>query len=512
MERVVHGSTSSKSAQPIESELVGTTEGSAATAGPQGVPFTFMFPELSDDQGSLLEDSGNLLTELANLGGTMHADDEVGVNSNIPAAYTYFLQFLDHDITFTEVDKPDGLSDSEMLAAENLTQWTKDEIGKRVKNKRTTQLQLESVYGNILDKEQPPRIGEEFELGRVSTFGGFPPGKDEFNDLVRSDFSTDPKKDRAAKIGDSRNDSHLLISQIHVAFLRAHNAIVKKGATFDQAKLELQRLYQWMVYHDILPRVVRQKEIDLALADPQYKPANGVPLEFSVGAFRFGHSMIRSSYYLNDDFFKSESLERLFMLIVLSNKLAPTLNAGYPNLPSYRIIEWRKFLEGGRNFARRIRPQMVDPLARILNEANVKVKGEPRLAVQDLKRAYMMRIPSGQALAAQLKVDEQEILKEKDLLDAAVSEKQRQALTSGLLNKTPLWFYVLAEADKVYRTGGVDRFKLGPVGGRLVAEVIIGLIKNFPDSFMNTTWRPSITNKETFMLSDFLQLAGVLEQ
>lgn len=514
MERVVHGSTSAETTQSIGEEEVGLIEGSGGTVpkglAPPPVRFGFMFPELSNDIKFLIAPSDKVLSDLALLGSTMEDPKDLGTTSDIPSIYTYFLQFIDHDITFTHVTKPAGVTDSEMLGSPDLTTWTKAEISAKVSNKRSKQLQLETVYGNISDTELPPRIGEEFLVNKVTPISGKPPGKDDFHDLMRRGPSLNPRKDRAALIGDPRNDSHLILSQLHVAFLRSHNAIVKAtGCTFAAAKLELQRLYQWIIFYDVLPRLVRQEEIDLALNDPLFNPAEGIPFEFSVGAFRFGHSMVRSSYYLNDDFFHFVSLEKLFMLTILSNSTKPTPSMGCLSLPSYRILEWKKFLDLGRNVARRIRPQMVEPLAKLLDEANVMVKGETRLAVQDLKRAYMLRIPCGQAMADRLACEK---LTDEDLIAATVSTAQSEVLTSsGFLKQTPLWFYILAEADKVYRTNGNDKFKLGPVGGRLVAEVLIGLIKSFPDSFMNTNWRPKTTNNK-FMIPDLLKLAGVLEK
>lgn len=514
MERVVHGSTSAESAQSIGKEEVGLIEGSGGSVpkglAPEPVRFSFMFPELSNDIKLLLAVSDKTLSDLERLGRTMEDAKDLGSSSDIPSIYTYLLQFIDHDITFTHVTKPIGVTDSEMLGSPNLITWTKAEISAKVSNKRSRQLQLETVYGNISDTELPPRIGEEFLINRVTPISGKPPGKDDFNDLMRRGPSLNPRRDRAALIGDPRNDSHLILSQLHVAFLRAHNSIVRMtGCTFADAKLELQRLYQWIIFHDVLPKFVRREEIDLALNDPLFKPSEGIPFEFSVGAFRFGHSMVRSSYYLNDDFFHFVSLEKLFMLTILSNVAKPTPSLGCPSLPSHRILEWRKFLELGRNVARRIRPQMVEPLAKLLDEANVMVKGETRLAVQDLKRAYMLRIPSGQAMADRLQCEK---LSKEDLLAATVSDDQAKVLTSsGFLNQTPLWFYILAEADNNYRANGYDKFKLGPVGGRLVAEVLIGLIKDFPESFMNTGWRPSTKNNK-FLIPDLLKLAGVLEK
>lgn len=510
MQRLAHGSN--PASEFSDDITAAPADGPTPEAAPAAVPFSFMFPSLSDDDNNLLTPLEKTLNDLARLGASMQdKDDDTQFNSSIPAAYTYFSQFVVHDIAFSDIQKENGLTDSELLDAENLSPWSKKEIKRKVRNKRTTALELECIYGNISADELPPREGEKFALGKVCPEHDRPADKDENNDLVRLGPSPDPKKDRAALINEPRNDSNLIVSQLHVAFLRAHNAIVDKlTCTFDEARLILLQHYQWMIFNDILPRIVRTDEIKAAQNKPLYEPASGVPLEFSVAASRFGHSMVRKSYYLNDGF-QRVPLNRLFMLTVLSNELTPTPGEGCPNLPGNKIIQWRKFLggEGSRNTARKIRPQMVEPLFTLLNEANVPVKGERRLAVQDLKRGYMMRIPTGQALAARIGVKKEDELTSDDLEKFAVNAEQLNVLkTSEFLTKTPLWFYILAEAAKQ------NNDQLGPVGGRLVAEVIVGLIRRIPDSFLNKDWTPSGFGFQQgrFFITDLLRLAGVLEK
>ncbi|HSE19937.1 MAG TPA: peroxidase family protein [Pyrinomonadaceae bacterium] len=492
-----------------------------AESEPGTVPFSFMFPDLTDDD--LLTPSETMLADLAELGASMQdTDDDTQFNSAIPAAYTYFAQFIDHDITFSDVKKEEGQTDSELLADPNLSPWSKKEIEEKVRNKRTTALQLECVYGNISPGQLPPRDGQKFVLGQVCPHHGRPADKDENNDLPRLGHSKNPKKDRAAFINDPRNDSNLIVSQIHVAFLRAHNAIVDQlECPFDDAKLILQKSYQWMVYNEFLPRFVRQEDIKAAHDKPLFDHLSGVPLEFSVGAFRFGHSLVRKIYYLNDNFSRVP-LQRLFMLTVLSNGLTATLGEGCLCLPGNKIIEWRKFLGGekGRNNARMIRPQLVEPLSTLLDEANKPVNGETRLAVQDLKRGYMLRIPTGQALADRMGVAK---LTPDDLKAVAVNPRQLKALgSSEFLEKTPLWFYVLAEAAKQNADAEKENTeaakqnidKLGPVGGRIVAEAITGFIRRTPDSFLIKDWTPAKFGfkPNTFFIPDLLRLAGVLEK
>ncbi|HZC76852.1 MAG TPA: hypothetical protein VE258_03850, partial [Ktedonobacterales bacterium] len=72
--------------------------------------------------------------------------------------------------------------------------------------------------------------------------------------------------------------------------------------------------------------------------------------------------------------------------------------------------------------------------------------------------------------------------------------------------ETPLWLYVLKEAEA--RTGGVA---LGPVGGRIVVEVLIGLLEADPCAYFaqDRDWRPVLpAAREDFTIADLLHFAG----
>ena len=122
--------------------------------------------------------------------------------------------------------------------------------------------------------------------------------------------------------------------------------------------------------------------------------------------------------------------------------------------------------------------------------------GEPvSLASRNLLRALTMKVPSGQAVAKAMKLPP---LDKKDLDDLS---------TFHLRDRTPLWFYVLREADVV--NGGTH---LGPVGGRIVAEVIIGLVKGDHQSYLrqNPRWKPTYGQGGTFKVADLLKAADVV--
>lgn len=476
--------------------------------------FFHMFEDLAKNGDCLIPQTEETLDNLSKLGAAMRDEKfEVSGNSDLPAAYTYLAQFVNHDINFTDVRKEEGESDFELLANNQLKPWPDDVIAKRVSNKRAGMLELDCLYGrmqaDVLPPRQDPHSGK-MALGTVSRSENRPNGKKgDDHDLVRGPMSPSLKNDRTALIGDRRNDSNLILSQLHVAFLRAHNAIIDvEKRSYEEAKQVLQKHYHWMILNEFLPAIVSQDSIAAVEKGARYKADQGLPLEFSVGAFRFGHSMVRRGYYYNEKR-RRVDLGRLFTLTALSRSIAlPKPNEGFPTLPESHIIQWEHFLGEKvplmhRNKARKLRTQMVEPLFELFND-DVDDKGDKRLAVQDLKRSFMMRIPTGQVIAKELDVapltDAQ--------LESVLTPCQFKTLKNAdMLHCTPLSFYVLAEA-------AADKDgKLAGVGGRIVAEVLIGLIRDRPDSIIGSGWTPHLPSAkpDTFFLSDLLRLAGVFE-
>jgi hypothetical protein len=550
MHRIAHGSNS---IQVEEAPLVTVEEGNnnpvialdpavvntvavvssaAATPAVPPVPhFTYLFKDLVNNQDAHLPDVPTILRDLKDLGLSMRdKEHKVAGDSNIPAAYTYFGQFVNHDISFMDAKKPENSTDAGVLGDDmQLAPWPENKIHTDIKNKRASILDLDCLYGLIpSEKEEertPPPPSESnpemIKLGLVSKSGDRPPGKTDNDDydLLRGGMSKEPKFDRAAFIPDPRNDTHLIVSQLHVAFLRAHNNLVKDGNSFKQARRILRDCYHWAIVHDFLMRIadpVIVKQV-LESKDRLYKPPQqgpfSLPLEFTVAAFRFGHSMVRKGYYVSDTA-RFVLLNRLYMLIIMGKDLKPKPGLGYPSLPENMIIQWEAFLPGTdvKNKARQINTRIVEPLFNLLDETNVPVNGELSIAVQDLKRGYMFRLPTGQAVAKELGITNPITSKEIEDNACTVNEAQVKALTRSetqLSSHTPLWFYILAEA--AIRGKGNQ---LGPVGSRLVAEVFIGLIRRIPDSFLHTGWKPGHLgfNKDEFTITDLLRLAKVVRK
>lgn len=489
--------------RPVQSALEQFTASSnlpsAVAAPPDITRLRYLFPELQDDPANRLPVSPETVMALIQLGRTMAEpapgpDSGPDIDSGIPSAYTYLGQFIDHDITLIMMPNQGDLTNPAVAPL------TPAEID-RLNNARTPMLDLDSVYA------EAPHVGDDLLLvGFVSpSMPSRPEGvaAGDKHDVPRTPRSRqDPKFDRVARIGDRRNDENAIISQLHVAFLRAHNAVVALGHPHCEARAILRQHYQWIVATDFLMRVADGDIVRRALAHPQevYDPQGPrgfyMPIEFAGAAFRFGHTMVRHAYDFNSIFPPSgASLLQLFKV-----------TGRYLTVPEKWIIQWRNFVEGGVNRARLIDTRLAEPLFSLPGQAGAASRDERRLAVRNLLRGYQLNLPTGQAVARLLeRCFGLPVMTEQDILRAAATPEQAELLrTSGLAARTPLWFYILAEASH-FRAGR----QLGPVGSMLVAGVLIGLISGSRDSFLNVPgWEPTLPGVSD--LPGLLRFAGVL--
>jgi len=304
--------------------------------------FDFMFPELQADETNLLLASPQTPQNLVALGQAMGEPTPGGGadpgDADIPAAYTYFGQFLDHDITLEA-----GSAPLANLLSPGLTPLPRDSIPASIRNIRTGTLDLDSLYGQGPTNDPNaivPYAGDKLRPGKVTALNGQvkpilrPPGKDDDNDLPREPRAADPTHDRAARIGDPRNDENTIVAQLHLAFLRAHNALVDDGNNFKKARRLLREHYQHIVVHDFLRRVADPAIVDDIVENGNhvFDPARRdffMPVEFSFAAYRFGHSMARPAYNFNLNFNRSgqpgtvpATFELLFTFTALMGQLA----------------------------------------------------------------------------------------------------------------------------------------------------------------------------------------------
>jgi Animal haem peroxidase len=454
-----------------------------------------------------------LLTQLGNLIGDPGRD--TGVDSTIPAGYTYFGQFVDHDITFDTTSTIDALQDANTIT-----------------NMRTPALDLDSVYGRgpalepYLYRFPPAGVSPtavKMQLGRNRNLGtGGPldatnvPATPTNFDVPRVLSGTDttvitPESTFTAVIGDPRNDENVIVSQLHHAMLKFHNQVVEllvtaafPGDIFTEAKRIVTRHYQWCVVHDFLPRICGAVAVNNAIASVSTTVGSAfrMPVEFSVAAYRFGHSMIRNGYILNSslppaistlkgifDFIRPPLLPLFSNWAVDFNML---FNTAHPVGTSF-------------NNARKIDSVLAAGLEAIPGGSGIMAV----LAARNLRRGLAMGLPSGQAAANALGITPLTAAQIKIGLPA--NEIALLDSNGGvLLAKTPLWYYVLREA-MVVNNGDA----LGPLGARIVAETFVRMLKRDGESFMNVPgFTPSLPSSVAgqFTIADLLEFAGVLVQ
>jgi Animal haem peroxidase len=433
-----------------------------------------------------------------------------GNNDQVPAGFTYLGQFVDHDITL------DLTSIGEKEADPNATE-----------NFRSPAVDLDSIYGlgpdgsRQLYARNPGDIngknpGPKFLIGKTInvTFGGVT--GDHRNDLPRS-------PEGFALIGDHRNDENLIVAQTHVAFLKLHNKVCDQIAdgtktaqqVFTEARQIVTWHYQWMVLHDFVERITEPgivaKTLDQGRRFYRFKKFPYMPVEFSAAAYRFGHSMVRADYSHNR-IFNPASLELEFRFTGLSGGIVGDLAPNPPTaptpvsvLPSNWIIDWRRFHDFSSaanpagvplNLARKIDPFLIPALHTLPGDGG-------DLAFRNLRRGVILGLPSGQDVANAMRIANPLTPDE-----IATGEDGKVAKKHGLHKHTPLWYYILKEAEQ--RGGGK---RLGPVGATIVSEVLIGLVHGDHTSYLwlkGKDWKPTLPSKVpgTFTMADVLRFVG----
>jgi hypothetical protein len=285
-------------------------------------------------------------------------------------------------------------------------------------------------------------------------------------------------REGTAIIGDPRNDSHVLMSQMHLAFVHAHNAFVDRvrasgeaePAIFESAARELRWHYQTVVLREFLPSLIGGELTRLLIRGDRrfYRPTSQpfIPLEFADAAYRYGHSQIRHAYRLN----AGSAAVPIF----------PDLVGFRPVAPAHRV-EWTRLFDGTgaapADRAKKIDGRLVGSLIAlpVVLTGACEVEEYHSLAVRDLERGQAVGLPSGEAVAR--------LLDERPLTAEEVG-----AQAAGWAGETPLWYYILREAD-VREAGN----RLGPVGARLVGEVLVGLLDLDASSVRHAPadWSPS---------------------
>lgn len=422
-------------------------------------------------------------------------------NQNIPSGFTYLGQFVDHEVT---------------LDLSSLSDKERDPLG--LENFRTPALDLDNVYG--LGPDGSPHLlardpsnlssrGPKLLIGKNINveFGG-----------VTGDFNNDlPRSPEGmALIGDPRNDENLLVAQTHLAFLKFHNKVCDKlesegvpsNQIFEEARRTVTHHYQWIVLHDWMERLCGEgttaQILRVGRKHYRFKKTPYIPVEFSAAAYRLGHSMVRQRYSQNK-VFPDVGFDLLFRFSGLSGEIAGDLAPTPPTgptpvsvLPSNRIIDWRRFHEVAGsdsvpfNFSRKLDPLLAPELHNLPG-------GGGNLALRNLQRGVRLGLPSGQGVAKAIGVSNPLTPEE-----IATGPDGEEAKKQGLHTATPLWYYILKEAQ-VKENGE----QLGPVGATIISEVFVGLVHGDDQSYLGQNdkdWQPTLPSKEpgNFTMADML--------
>ncbi len=440
------------------------------------------------------------LVEMGKPGGLLDARDNLAAgpialitdpllsanNPNNPthtAGTTFFGQFVDHDITF-DTASPLGVPTEPSASV----------------NSRTPSLDLDSVYG-----AGPVASAQLYDpADRAKLLVGAGPL---FEDLPRSEGG-------GAVIGDPRNDEHMVIAGLQAAFLLFHNRMVDQVRAEDRdtrinhVHREARRLttwhYQWMIVHEFLPLIVGQPMVDDILRRGRRAYRAGLrqafmPVEFQGACYRFGHSMVRPSYRAN---LKGDNGAPFFGMIFdpAGDGQADPSDLRGGSRAARRFIGWQTFFDFGDGEVKPnklIDTKLSTPLFNLPLGAIASHSGPQALPERTLLRHLTWSLPSGQAIASRLGVAP---------LAAGDLDELRQ-FGVGFETSTPLWYYTLKEAEVVEHG-----LRLGPVGGRIVAEVLLGLLFTDPDAYVvaRPSWQPTAgASSGTFRMTDFLRFAGV---
>jgi len=428
----------------------------------------------------------------------------------IPAGFTYLGQFLDHDLTFDKSALMEGVD----IAPATLQQF------------RSPSLDLDSLYGN---GPQDPGSAHLYNADgihlKMGTATGGPPG----SDLPRDGTGL-------AMIGDERNDENLAVAQIHCAFIRFHNRVVDTVVNgvpapqrFREARKVVTKHYQWMVRTDYLARICTPAIVTNVFTQGrkvfEINPPAGstptMPIEFSVAAFRLGHSMVRDTYEWNKVFRTGapNGIATLGQLFQFTHK-----SGGLPGpIPNIWIADFRRLFKldptnpapafptaglgvtpAQFNMAMKIDTRLANTLKTLPIPDPAP---ENNLAFRNLLRANMVKLATGQQMVTFLRgkgitLAQLTATQIRDGNGGASLVSLTAAQKAAVVSNTPLWFYILREAE--FNNG-----RLGPVGSRIVSETFHRAIQGSTFSIVrDTAFRPSLgPNNTTFRMADLLLFA-----
>jgi hypothetical protein len=436
----------------------------------------------------------DLLTKLAQ---TMvepdNGDAQLNTSPRLFAGFTFIGQFIDHDITFDNTPLDQQLADPDAEV-----------------NFRTPRYDLDSIYGRGPTDE--PQFYDPKDRDKLLVT----PNVNGVEDMARD-------SDGHAIIPEHRNDENLIVVQFHKAVAKFHNKIVDYARSqsmrpdwvFETARRLTRWHYQWAVIHDFLPRFVGDELVgtngsvykEVAGKPPvinlqYYKPTNRdgrpfMPIEFAVAAYRFGHTIIRPFYVINPTTLAVGGVP------IFGPDGGFNLNGGRP-IPADLVMEWKNILPVDPAFParkpRKLDTQLSIPLANLPGSVVPPPDPTVHLAVRNTLRGKRVGLASGQQIAKAMRVTP---------LSNTTLGLNGLGNDPGWGGQAPLWYYILREAE----LSPYNAERLGPVGGRIMAEVLVGLLQRDPNSYLylNAAWKPAPPIAPTsgqFTFVDLLKYAG----
>lgn len=444
---------------------------------------------------------------------TRSTSSEFGKNEYIPAGYTYFGQFIAHDLSF---NVPVGFP------------------SQRAARERTPRLDMDSLYG-------PGPFGDPSRFARACAttprclfhLGETRPddGRSSDSDLPRrtpAASSSGHQQTAEAQIFDPRNDENLFISQMTLLFMKIHNQValrianVGSDAPFEETRDAMVLAYENIVVFDYLKKLLHpkvHKDLMASFEEPAkdlilYKRNQGgglyglgganafsIPAEFWGAAFRIGHAMVQSRYNVNDTFNETTANNHLQIIAELTGP-----DSTRTPVEEVWLVDWNRFFfkpdpladphEEFRRGALNYSHPMILSYPNQFGHKLGNPEGLNKLAIKDLARSRSLGANhKTMRTAAQLIRDFPGIVDSADVLSSAdvrtvlqraqtkafdrptgldprdrLSNAELDTLTDP--NHTPLSVYILAEAE-VHGKGGAY---LGPLGSRIVGETLIATI------------------------------------
>jgi hypothetical protein len=390
---------------------------------------------------------------------------------SLPAVYTYLGQFIDHNLDFDASAQPTAGVDP----------WS-------VTNLESFRFDLNNLFGGgpAID---PQLYAADHEHLLVSGA----PRKDGVYDLAR-----DPLTGQAILI-EPRDDDNQIVSQVTGAFAAFYNDFIDQGDSYARARRLTEDYYQEIVLTDVLPAYVGQSTIEsyltrgpggrVGLKTPNFPEADFTPIEFSVGAYRFGHALVRENYHINDlpsDTAADTEIDNDLPIFDLDHFQAGDLSGGDP-LPASHQIQWRYFVPAldadpddlGINYARQTQPTISPALFNLPSQTipgcsdtgDPVCNGSGALIARDFARGTWDGLASGQDIARALGCSV--------IRATSINPTSDAVFDTG----TPLLYYVLAEAKQADSV-------LGCVGRKIVAQTFLRVLWDTPGSILRTHFHP----------------------